>query len=158
MLTLGLVLNTVGIGLLCWLIVALAIYALPFFVALNIGVLALHGGAGIAGAVLAAVASGALTLAAAQFALAFSRSPTLRIAIATAFAVPATVAGYHVALALSQIGGPSPVWREVFACLGAVCIGGSAWTRLTVFAETRRLEPVGGGGDYVSTGSDRRIA
>jgi hypothetical protein len=33
MLALGLVLNTVGIGSFCWLIFALAVYALPFFVA-----------------------------------------------------------------------------------------------------------------------------
>jgi hypothetical protein len=32
MLALGLLLNTVGIGLFCWLIFTLAVYALPFFV------------------------------------------------------------------------------------------------------------------------------
>jgi hypothetical protein len=37
MLALGLVLNTLGIGLFCWAIFALAVYALPFFVALLIG-------------------------------------------------------------------------------------------------------------------------
>jgi hypothetical protein len=31
MLALGLLLNTVGIGLFCWLIFTLAVYALPFF-------------------------------------------------------------------------------------------------------------------------------
>jgi hypothetical protein len=31
--------------------------------------------------------------------------------------------------------------REVFACLGAVFIGGTAWTRLTVFTKTRPVEP-----------------
>ena len=35
MLALGLVLNTVGIGLFCWLIFTLAVYALPFFVAVS---------------------------------------------------------------------------------------------------------------------------
>jgi hypothetical protein len=64
----------------------------------------------------------------------------LRIAIATAFAVPAAVAGYHLVFALSQIGVPSLAWREVLACLGAVCAGGTAWMRLTVIAETRPFE------------------
>jgi hypothetical protein len=32
MLALGLLLNTVGLGLFCWLIFTLAVYALPFFV------------------------------------------------------------------------------------------------------------------------------
>ncbi|MET4449055.1 hypothetical protein ABIB75_007367 [Bradyrhizobium sp. GM2.2] len=38
MLALGLALNTLGIGLFCWLILALAVYALPFFVALSVGI------------------------------------------------------------------------------------------------------------------------
>ena len=37
MLALGLLLNTVGIGLFCWLIFTLAVYALPVFVAINAG-------------------------------------------------------------------------------------------------------------------------
>ncbi|MGY4572100.1 hypothetical protein [Bradyrhizobium sp. USDA 3256] len=140
MLALGLVLNTLGIGLFCWAIFALAVYALPFFVALSIGMSAFHGGAGVVGALLIGLASGALTLAVGQVAVAVSRCRTLRIAIATAFAVPAAIAGYHVVFALSQIGVHSLAWREAFACFGAVCIGGTAWTRLTVLAENRPLE------------------
>lgn len=143
MLAFGIVLNTLGLGLFCWLIFALAVYALPFFVALSIGMMAFHGGAGVLGALLVGIAAGALTLAVGQTALAATRSLALRIAIATAFVVPAGVAGYHMVFALSQIGVPSPVWREVFAYLGAVCIGGTAWTRLTVLAETRPFEPAG---------------
>ena len=101
MLALGLVLNTVGIGLFCWLIFELAVYALPFFVAVSIGTMALHSGAGVVGALLVGMASGALTLALAQVAVAVSRSFILRIAIATAFAVPAAIAGYHVIFATS---------------------------------------------------------
>jgi hypothetical protein len=140
MLALGLVLNTLGIGLFCWAIFALAVYALPFFVALSIGMLAFHGSAGVVGALVLGLASGALTLAVGQVAVAVSRARTLRIAIAAAFAVPAAVAGYYVMFALSEIGVPSLAWREAFACLGAVCIGGTAWTRLTVCAEARPLE------------------
>ena len=143
MLALGLVLNTLGIGLFCWLIFALAVYALPFFVALSFGMLAFRNGAGVVGALLIGIVSGALTLAAGQVALAVSRSLTLSVAIATVFAVPAAIAGYHVVFALSQIGVPSLAWREAFACLGAVCIGCTAWARLTVFAKTRPSESAG---------------
>lgn len=143
MLALGLVLNTLGIGLLCWAIFAIAVYALPFFVALTIGMMALQSGAGLIGTLLIATASGALTLVLGQVAVAITRSLALRIAIATAFAVPAAVAGYHVVFTLSQIGVPSPAWREVFACLGAVCIGGTSCTRLMILAETRPIEPGG---------------
>ncbi|MDH2398433.1 hypothetical protein QCM77_00270 [Bradyrhizobium sp. SSUT18] len=143
MLAIGLVLNTLGIGLFCWAIFALAVYALPFFVALSVGMLAFRHGAGVFGALLIGIASGTLTLAAGQVAVAVSRSLTLRVAIATVFTVPAAIAGYQVIFALSQIGVPSLAWREAFACLGAVCIGGTAWTRLTVFAGTLPSESAG---------------
>jgi hypothetical protein len=74
-----------------------------------------------------------------QVAVAVSRCLILCIAIATAFALPTAVAAYHVVFALSQIDVPSLAWREVYACLGAVCIGGTAWARLAVLAGTRRL-------------------
>ncbi|UFX46442.1 MULTISPECIES: hypothetical protein [Bradyrhizobium] len=143
MLVLGLLLNTVGISLFCWLIFALAVYALPFFVAVNMGMMAFQSGAGLFGALLIVTAGGALTLVLGQVAFAVTRSSALRIAIATAFAVPAAVAGYHVVFVLSHIGVPSLAWREIFACLGAVCIGVTSWTRLMVLAKPRPFEPGG---------------
>ena len=140
MLALGLVLNAVGIGLFCWLIFTLAVYALPFFVAVNAGMLAFHG-AGVVGASIVGIAAGAVTLAVGQTAFSIARSLILRAAIAAVFAIPAAVAGYHVVLVMSQIGVPSMAWREVFACLGAVFIGGTAWTRLTVLAAPSPAEP-----------------
>jgi hypothetical protein len=140
MLTLGLLLNFAGIGLFCWLIFTLAVYALPFFVGLYAFMMALHGGAGILGAPLVGIAAGGITLALGQTAFAMTSSVIIRAIIAALFAVPATLAGYQVVLAMSQVGVPSFAWREVFACLGAVFIGGTAWTRLTVFTEIRPLD------------------
>ena len=141
MLALGLLLNVAGIGLFCWLIFTLAVHALPFFVAINAGIWAYHSGAGPLGTPIVAVAAGGLTLAIAQIAFAMTRSLVLRAVIAAVFALPATFAGYHVALAIAQIGVPSLAWQEVFACLGAVFIGGTAWTRLTVFTKPQPVEP-----------------
>jgi hypothetical protein len=141
MLALGLVLNTVGIGLFCWLIFTLAVYALPFFVAINAGILAFHSDAAVLGTLLVAIAAGGMSLAIAQITFAMTRSLILRAINAAVFALPATFAGYHVVFALAQIGVPSLVWREVFACVGAVFIGGTAWTRLAVSTETRPVEP-----------------
>lgn len=139
MLALGLLLNFAGIGLFCWLILTLAIYALPFFVGLYVFMLALHGGAGILAAPLVGIAAGGITLAVGQMAFAMTRSVSVRAIIAALFAIPATLAGYQVVFAMSQIGVPSLAWREIFACLGAIFIGGTAWTRLTIFTETRPL-------------------
>jgi hypothetical protein len=141
MLALGLLLNIAGVGLFCWLIFTLAVYILPFFVALNAGFWAYHSGAGVLGTPFVAIAAGGMTLAIAQIAFAMTQSLFIRAVIAAVFAQPATFAGYHVVLAMAQIGVPSLAWREVFACLGAVFVGGTAWTRLTIFTEPRPVEP-----------------
>lgn len=140
MLALGILLNFAGIGLFCWLVFTLAVYALPFLIGLNVFMMALHSGAGILGAPLVGIAAGGMTLAIGQTAFAMTHSVITRAIIAALFAVPATLAGYQVVFAMSQIGVPSLVWREVFACLGAIFIGGTAWTRLTIFAEARPLD------------------
>jgi len=143
MLVIGLILSMFGIGLFCWLIFTLAVYALPFFVGLTAGMAAFHGGAGVIGALLVGVVAGALTLAFGQIAFAVVRPLILRAAIAAAFAIPAAIAGYHAVLGLSQIGVPSLIWREVFAWIGALFVGGTAWARMTIFAEPLPLRSAG---------------
>lgn len=138
MLILGLILNVLGIGLFCWLIFTLAVYALPFFAALFAALAAIHGGAGVTVAVSVAILAGVLTLFTGQAAFAFTRSTLLRAVIAAAFAVPAAVAGYHVAHGLSQIGVSSLPWRDAFAWICAIAVGCTAWTRMTIFAEPLR--------------------
>jgi hypothetical protein len=140
MLVLGLLLNTVGLGVVCWLMFTLAVYVLPFFVALNAGFWAYHHGAGVLGTPLVAIAAGGMTLAIAQVAFAMTQSLILRAIIAAVFTLPATLAGYHLSLAMAHFGVPSPVWQHIFACLGAVFIGGTAWTRLTILTEPRPLD------------------
>ena len=143
MLVIGLILSMFGIGLFCWLIFTLAVYALPFFVGLTAGMAAFHSGAGVIGALLVGIVAGALTLGIGQVAFAVVRPLALRAVIAAAFAVPAAITGYHAVLGLSQIGVPSLVWREVFAWIGAIIIGGTAWARMTVFAEPLPLRSGG---------------
>jgi hypothetical protein len=154
MLALGLLLNTVGLGVICWLMFTLAVYILPFFVALNVGFWAYHSGAGVLGTPLVAIAAGGMTLAILQITFAMTQSLILRAVIAAGFALPATLAGYHLALAIAQLGVLSFAWQQVFACVGALFIGGTAWTRLTIFDETRPLDSgtaVGSGSQPVLT-------
>jgi hypothetical protein len=140
MLALGLLLNTVGLGVICWLIFMLAIYVVPFLVALHAGLWAYHSGAGVLGTPLIAIAAGGTALAMAQVAFAMTQSLILRAVIAAVFALPATLAGYHLAFAILHFGVPSPVWQQVFSCLGAVVVGSAAWTRLTILTEPRQFE------------------
>lgn len=62
MLVIALILNVFGLGLFCWLIFTLAVYALPSFIGLTAGMAALHSGAGIPGAAVMGIGAGALAL------------------------------------------------------------------------------------------------
>ena len=134
MLILSIVLSFVGLGFLCWLLFTLAVYALPFFAGVTAGLAAYHSGSGPLGAIIVAVSAGAVILVIGQIAFATVRSPLVRAAIALLFAVPAAVAGYHATLGLAHIGVPSQGWRETFAVLGAIIVGGTAWARMTLLA------------------------
>ena len=135
MIIIGIILSAFGIGFFCWLLFTLAVYALPFFAAMTAGIAAFHGGAGVMAAIMAGVVAGIVTLGAGQLAFALARSPLIRATIALLFAAPAAVAGYHTTLALSQLGVPSPGWSEAFAIIGAILVGGTAWTRMTLLAD-----------------------
>ena len=148
MLIIGFILSMFGIGLFCWLIFTLAVYALPFFVGLTAGMAAFHSGAGVLGALLVGIVTGAVTPVIGQIAFAVVRPPVLRAVIAASFAIPAAIAGYHAVLGLSKIGVPSLVWREVFAWIGALFIGGTSWARMTAFAEPLPLGPSGASQNY----------
>jgi len=130
MVIVGIVLSFVGLGFICWLLFTLAVYALPCLTAVTAGLAAYHSGAGEIGAILVGLIAGAVTLAAGQIAIATLRSPLLRTAIALLFAVPATIAGYHAALGLAQIGVPAKGWRQACALIGAIIMGGTAWVRM----------------------------
>jgi len=130
MIIVGLILSVFGIGFLCWLLFTLAVYALPFYVAMIAGLAAYHSGAGAIGAFLVGLLAGALTLVTGQVAFAVVTSPLLRGAIAFLFTVPAAVAGYHATPALAHVGVPSETWREVFATIGAIVVGCTAFIRM----------------------------
>ena len=137
MIIIGLILGALGLAFFCWL---LAVYALPFSAGVTAGLAAFHSGAGVIGAIAVGFAAGAVTLGAGQFAFAVAGSPFIRVPIALLFAAPAAVAGYHAALALAHIGVSAPGWREAFAIVGAMLVGGTAWARMTLLAN-----PLGAG-------------
>jgi hypothetical protein len=130
----GLFLSVFGVGFLCWLVFTLAVYALPFYAGMMAGFAAYHSGAGAAGAIVVGVACGAITLTVGRIAFAFVRWPLARIVIALAFTIPAVIAGYYATLGLAQMAVPSVTWRELFAIIGALAIGVTAFMRIASFA------------------------
>lgn len=87
MLALGVILNTVGIGLFCGLIFLMAAHALPIFVAVNCGLTAWQGGAGVLGAPLVGIVAGVVTHTLGQVAFAKLQSALLRAAFAAIFSL-----------------------------------------------------------------------
>jgi hypothetical protein len=129
MLVLGLCLLPLAIGFLCWLLFALAAYALPFYVAVSVGLAAAHLGLGFVPCVGGGLAAGIATLVIGQ--LAFATLPwPLRGGVAVAFALPAAIAGYHSAVGLAQITGFDAFSANILGCVGAVLVGSSALARL----------------------------
>jgi hypothetical protein len=126
MLIIGILLNIVGLGLFCWALFALATRALPFFV------YSFQVGAGPFGAIVVGFVAGSTTLVAGQFAFSIVRAPIVRLVIGLLFALPAARAGYDATLAFAHIGVPSEWWREAFAVVGAITVGGTAWARMSI--------------------------
>jgi hypothetical protein len=62
MIIIGIILSVFGVGFFCWLLFTLAVYALPFFAGLFVGLAAFHSGAGVIGALIVGVLAGGATL------------------------------------------------------------------------------------------------
>ena len=71
MIIFGPLLVIVGIGFICWLLFTLAVFALPFFAGLTIGIWAFHTGAGVLGGIAVGLVAGGVTFGLGQLALAF---------------------------------------------------------------------------------------
>ena len=128
------ILSLLGLGVICWVLFNLAVYALPFFVAVTVGHTLYTSEVGLMGAILAAFVAGAATLVLGQIAFATIRSTPIRLALGALYALPAGIAGFHAIKGLSGIGGASETWTFVFASVGAVVVGVTAWARIAALA------------------------
>lgn len=137
MIILGILLSFAAIGVLCWLLLTLAVFALPFFVAVGAGIWAYHSGAGLIGSLLVGLVAAALTLGLGQFGLAILRPTWAKLLLALAFVVPAVLAGYHATHGIVQHTMPSPVWQQIFSVIGGVAVGCAAFVRLAGAAGPR---------------------
>ncbi len=134
MIILGIILSIFAMAFFCWLLFTLAVYALPFFVGLAVAFAAYHAGYGVFGSAVIAIIAGAAVLALGQLAFAQVRTPILRALIALVFAVPAAIAGYHATLGIAQFCITSTPLSHILAVVGAALVGGTAWSRMALFA------------------------
>lgn len=129
-----------GIAALCWLLFTLAVFALPFFAALAFGTWAYGTGAGILGAIILGAIAAAGTFGLFQLLLLVLRPTWLKLLVALAFAAPAAIAGYHATLGIVRLTMPSQTWQIVFAVVGAIAVGITAFMRLTMMAAPETTE------------------
>ena len=130
MIILGILVSIAAIGTMCWLLFNLAVFALPFFLGVNAGTWAYGTGAGWLGAGLVGLLAAGLTLAVAQGLLLLVRPLWARMLIALVFVAPAVLAGFYATLGIVKLTMPSETWQFVFAIIGAIAVGVTAFLRL----------------------------
>ena len=128
------ILSLLGLGVICWVLFSLAVYALPFFVAVTVGHALYTSEVDLIGTIASAFFAGAATLILGQIAFATIRSMPIRLALGALYALPAGIAGFHAIKGLSGMGGAGETWTLVFAGIGAVIIGVTAWARVAALA------------------------
>ena len=132
MIVIGILLSIAGLGALCWLLFNLAVFALPLFAGVSVGLFSFHAGAGPIGGILVGIAAGLATLAVGRTVFSFATSPLLRCLVALLFAAPAAFAGYHAAHGLAALTTSAEGWRQAFAWVGALTVGATALARMAL--------------------------
>lgn len=132
MIILGIVMLIVVLGAMCWLLFNLAVFALPLFAGVSVGLMAMNSGAGPIGGVLVGLLAGAVTPTAGQLVFTLAPSAPVRLAVAALFAGPAAFAGYHATHGLAAIAVPADGWRHAFAIVSGLVIGLTALARLSL--------------------------
>lgn len=120
-----------AIGMLCWLLFTLAVFALPAFAGVTAGLWAYQTGAGLPGSALVGIVAAGGIFAIGHLLLAIARPLWLHLTIALAFVVPAGIAGFHATHGIVQHLMPSDGWQVAFSLIGAVAVAITAFFRIT---------------------------
>ncbi|RAZ88851.1 hypothetical protein DPM33_20665 [Mesorhizobium hawassense] len=134
MIILGILLCIAAIGILCWLLFTLAVFAFPLFVGVSAGTWAFNTGAGWLGAILVGILAAGLTLGVGQILLGVISPMWAKLTIALVFVAPAIVAGYHATHGIAKHMMPSEIWQVVFSVIGAIAVGVTAYLRVAGMA------------------------
>jgi hypothetical protein len=134
MIILAVLASLAAIIVLCWLLFALAVFALPFFTGVTVGLWAHGTGAGILGGIVVGAIAAAATFGLFQLLFLFVRPAWLKLVVVLVFVTPAVVAGYNATLGVVKVTMPSDTWQIIFATVGAIAVGVTAFIRLTMVA------------------------
>lgn len=120
-----------AIGVLCWLLFTLAVFALPAYIGVSAGIWAHETGAGLVGAIVIGAVCAGIALGVGQLLLAILRPAWLKILVALAFVAPATIAGFHATHGIVKHTMPSESWQLVFSVIGAIAVAVTTFIRVT---------------------------
>lgn len=134
MIILAILASLAAIGLLCWLLFTLAVFALPAFIGFAAGALAHGTGAGIPGAILVGLIAAAVTFTVGQLLITFVRPMWLKLGVAVIFVAPAAAAGFHATHGIVKHLMPSDAWQITFSVIGAIAVGITAFVRVAGLA------------------------
>ena len=134
MIVIAIIASLGAIAALCWLLFNLAVFALPFFAGVTVGIWAHGTGAGILGGVIVGVLAAAAAFGLFQLLLLFVRPAWLKLLVLLVFVAPAVLAGYHATFGIVKLTMPSETWQAVFAIVGAIAVGITSFMRLTMMA------------------------
>jgi len=112
-----------------WVLVVLAINALPLFSGVSAGLLVLGWSGSVAEGLIAGVFVGIVVATIGPVAFSRARSPLLRLLIVLAFAGPAAAAAYHAALGLFGHLVAHGAACDALALVAAFLVGSAAWRR-----------------------------
>ncbi len=121
-----------GLGALCVLMYNCAVYAVPFAIGMWVFFGVVHLGGGYLGAIIFGLFAGGLSFGLFQFAFSHVRSNVVRYFIVCVFVVPAMTAGYSAGFQLSTLAISSSTWQHIYAVIGAIAIGYTAFMRLSM--------------------------
>ena len=123
--------SLVAIGVLCWLLFTLAVFALPAFIGVSAGIWAHQTGAGLLGAIVIGAVGAGIALGVGQLLLAVLRPVWLKLLVALAFVAPAAIAGFHATHGIVKHTMPSETWQLVFSVIGAMAVAVTTFIRVT---------------------------
>jgi hypothetical protein len=141
MIIIGIFLSIAAIGVFCWLLFTLAVFALPFFAGVSAGTWAFHTGAGWLGAIFVGMIAAGLTLGIGQILLMTVRPVWARLLIALVFVAPAVIAGYYATHGIVKHTMPSETWQFIFSVIGALAVGATAFMRVAGMTATGPSSP-----------------
>lgn len=120
-----------AIGVLCWLLFTIAVFALPTFVGVSAGIWAHETGAGLLGAIVIGAVGAGIALGVGQLLLVTLRPAWLKLLVALAFVAPAAIAGFHATHGIVKHTMPSETWQLVFSVIGAIAVAVTTFIRVT---------------------------